>query len=160
MGRTLRAQVQCMIDSQRIEFSAHDIELGFKSHSGFLVSDNTPDTGSDPLGQTYVPSTRPGSRLPHAWLEKGDQILSTHDLIGNAIAFLLITDEQGEEWISSTKSIAAEYNVNVVTAQIGPAPHIRDYEDYWQKVKGVKSGGRARSASRQLHSLAFVGAKP
>ena len=141
MGRTLRAQVQRMIDTQRIEFSAHDIELGFKYHSGFLVPDGTQDSESDPLGQIYIPSTRPGNRLPHAWLEKGDQILSTHDLIGNTVSFLLITDAEGGEWVSASESVAAEHNIKIITAQIGAAPYLRDYEDYWQKVKGVKRGG-------------------
>ena len=141
MGRSLRAQVRRMIDSQRIEFSAHGIELGFKYHAGFLVPDGTQDSDSDPLGQAYVPSTRPGNRLPHAWLEKGDQIFSTHDLVGNAAAFLLITDEDGGEWISATESIAAEHNIQIVTAQVGAPPYLRDYEDYWKKVKGVKRGG-------------------
>jgi 2,4-dichlorophenol 6-monooxygenase len=140
-GRSLRAQVQRMIDSQRIEFSAHDVELGFKYHSGFLVPDGTEEQESDPFGQVYVPTTRPGNRLPHAWIEREDQIISTHDLVGNAVAFLLITDEEGGDWISATKKIASEHKVKVVTAQIGAAPYLRDYEDYWEKVKGVKRGG-------------------
>ena len=141
MGRTLRAQVRRMIEPQRIEFSAHDIELGFRYHSGFLVPDGTPDPGSDPLGQEYVPSTRPRSRLPHAWLENGDQILSTHDLIGDANNFLLITDEEGKGWISATERFAAKHSVKVLTAQIGAPPYIRDYEDHWQRAKGVEQGG-------------------
>ena len=141
MGRSLRAQVRRMIDTQRIEFSAHDIELGFKYRDGFLVPDGTEEEESDPFGQVYVPTTRPGNRLPHAWIEKNDQILSTHDLVGNAVAFLLITDEEGGEWISATKRIAKEHDIEIVTAQIGPTPYLRDFEDYWEKVKGIKRGG-------------------
>ena len=140
-GHTIRAQVRRMIDSQRIEFSAHDVELGFKYRTGFLVSDSTEEVESDPFGQVYVPTSRPGNRLPHAWIEKNDQLLSTHDLVGNAAAFLLITDEDGGEWISATKGIAEAHNIKIVTAQIGVAPYLRDYEDYWEKVKGIKRGG-------------------
>ena len=62
-------------------------------------------------------------------------------MVGNAGAFLLITDEHGGEWISATKDIATEHDIKIVTAQIGPRPYLRDYENYWEKVKGTKPGG-------------------
>ena len=146
-GRSIQAQVRRMIDSQRIEFSAHDIELGFKYRTGFLIPDGTEEEESDPLGQVYEPTTRPGSRLPHAWVEKGDQILSTHDLVGNDLAFLLITDEEGGDWISAAEQAAMEHHIKIVTAQIGSAPYLRDYENYWEKVKGIKRGGAVLARS-------------
>ena len=141
MGRTLRAQVNMMVDSQKIEFSAHDIELGFKYEKGFLVPDGSEAPESDPFGQIYTPTTRPGHRLPHAWLERGDEVLSTHDLVKGQVTFALITDERGGEWVSAAKRAALAHGVNVVAAQIGVHPHLRDYDDQWQKVKGVKAGG-------------------
>jgi 2,4-dichlorophenol 6-monooxygenase len=62
-------------------------------------------------------------------------------LVGNAVAFLLITDEEGGEWISVTKRIASQHKIKIVAAQIGAAPYLRDYEDNWEKVKGIKRGG-------------------
>lgn len=67
-GRSLHAQVNKMIDSQSIEFGAHGVELGFVYENGALIPDGTDTPPEDPLGQQYFPTTRPGHRLPHAWL--------------------------------------------------------------------------------------------
>lgn len=140
-GNSLRAQVRKMIDSQCIEFSAHGIELGFKYEDGWKVSDGTEVPWSDPLGQIYTPSTRPGHRLPHAWLEVSDTVISTHDLVGVRGAFALITDGEGKDWILAAKRAAASFKITVHTAQIGPPPYIRDYDDRWEQVKETKTGG-------------------
>ena len=140
IGRSLRAQVCKMVDSQCIEFSAHDIELGFNYEDGFRVPDGSEPPLSDPLGQIYISSTRPGHRLPHAWLEKGDVILSTHDLVGAHGGFAVITDEKGQEWMSAAKKACLDFGIDIATAQIGGA-YLRDYDDQWEKVKGIKFGG-------------------
>jgi 2,4-dichlorophenol 6-monooxygenase len=141
IGRSLQAQVRKMIDSQCIEFSAHDIELGFKYEAGLRISDDTEAPPSDPLGQIYTPSTRPGHRLPHAWLETGDLVISTHDLIGPHGGFAVITDEKGREWVSAAKKAQLDFGISITTAQIGASPYMRDYDDQWEKVKGIKAGG-------------------
>src|SRR6266498_4738442 len=110
MGRSLRAQVAKMIDSQSIEFAAHDIELGFRYENGFLVDDGTETPESDPFGQVYTPTTRPGRRLPHAWIEMGDKIMSTHDFVGAGLAFALITDEAGGDWVAAAKRLASTFD--------------------------------------------------
>ena len=43
---------------------------------GAVLMDGTPTPIRDPLGQTYVPTTRPGHRLPHAWVTRDGQRLS------------------------------------------------------------------------------------
>lgn len=63
----------------------------------------------------------------------------TFDFDGRAVAVEI--DEEGGEWMTATKSIALEHQVKIVTAQIGATPYLRDYEDYWEKVKGIKRGG-------------------
>jgi 2,4-dichlorophenol 6-monooxygenase len=141
IGRSLRAQVIKMIDSQSIEFAAHDIELGFRYDNGFLVDDGTEAPESDPFGQIYRPTTRPGHRLPHAWIEKEDKMLSTHDIVGRDVGFSLITDDTGRDWLSIADQISADHGIRISTAQIGEQAHYRDYDDQWEKVKGIKPGG-------------------
>lgn len=141
LGRSLRAQVTKMIDSQSIEFAAHGIELGFRYDQGFLVDDGTEESESDPLGQVYTPTTKPGHRLPHAWIEHGDKVMSTHDFVGAGVAYALITDEAGGDWITGAKKLESIVDVTISIAQIGPQPHLRDFDDHWEKVKGIKKGG-------------------
>ena len=140
-GRSLRAQVARIIDSQSIEFSAHDIELGFGYEQGFLVKDGTESPESDPLGQNYSPSTSPGHRLPHAWLDKGDEVISTHDLAGRHSGFVLITDANGGAWVRVAKDVSQARGIKISAFQIDKTPYLGDYDDQWEQVKGIKPGG-------------------
>ena len=145
IGRSRRAQVALIVDSQCIEFSAHDIELGFHYDEGFHIPDGTDAPDSDPFGQVYVPTTRPGHRLPHAWVERNSLIISTHDLVGSDVAFLVITDLYGSHWVSTAQQCAAIYNIKITTAQFGPRDanfiNVIDHDEQWEKVKGLKRGG-------------------
>lgn len=140
-GATLHAQVKYMIESQKIEFSAHDIELGFKYDRGCFVADGSDAPRIDPLGQEYIPCTRPGHRLPHAWLERGDEVISTHDLVRGLVEWSLITDKDGEEWILAASRVSEALGVKINSARVGAPPFLRDYDDQWEKVKGIGRGG-------------------
>lgn len=97
------------------------------------------------LGQIYVPATRPGHRLPHAWVEKNNTIISTHDLVGRAALFLLITDSYGSDWVIAAHSCAFMWKNAIVIAQIGSrgnkGTHVIDHDEQWERVKGLKDGG-------------------
>ena len=143
-GRTARAQVQRLIRSQDIEFSASDLELGYRYEDGALVEDGTPSPPTDPLGQQYVPTTRPGNRLPHAWLTKGNETVSTHDLVATDGNFCLITDEQGQSWVSVVEQLKG--SLNIVCAQISSDAQRASCEylskdGNWNKLRGIESGG-------------------
>ena len=79
--------------------------------------------------------------MPHAWLGDNDNVVSSHDLIGPNGAFLLLTDEQGLEWIAAAKRVSRQYGILIKTAQIGPLPHLRDLDDQWDRVKEIRKGG-------------------
>ena len=165
IGRTRRAQVQLIIDTQCIEFSAHDIELGFSYKEGFLVSDGTEAPPSDPFGQTYIPTTRPGHRLPHAWIQHNSHRISTHDLVGRDVNFLLITDHYGKDWVSNGQTCSETYGIRIRMVVVGQANDFssafRDNNEEWERVNDLKRGGailirpdnfvawRSRHASRR-----------
>jgi 2,4-dichlorophenol 6-monooxygenase len=91
-GATRRALLNEVAKTQRIEFQAHDIEIGFYYETGALVSDGTAAPPRDPMGGIYHPTTRPGHRMPHAWIERGGKRVSTHDLVDGS-RFVLITGD-------------------------------------------------------------------
>lgn len=140
-GNSFRAQVARIIESQNIEFCAHGIELGFRYTNGFLIPDGSIPAKRDPLGQQYFPTTQPGHRLPHAWIERRGQILSTHHLVGGSLAFVLITDGEGSVWQPAAERVSERLGVPVVVAQIGRRCLYRDYEDRWEDLKGIHTGG-------------------
>lgn len=140
-GQSLRAQVRKMIDSQRIEFSAHGIELGFVYEKGFKISDGTDMPLPDPLGQVYNPTTRPGHRLPHVWFQGNGRTLSSHDLVGASGSFLLLTDEMGLSWVAVANRVSLQYDVSIKTVQVGPQCPLRDRDNQWEEVKEIGNGG-------------------
>ncbi|KAJ6024478.1 FAD binding domain-containing protein [Penicillium herquei] len=140
-GRSFRAQVARIIDSQGIEFCAHGIELGFRYPKGLVLHDGSLPIDRDPLGLKYHPTTQPGHRLPHAWIETENRVISTHDLVPNKPGFALITDSEGGDWAIAAQNIAKSRGVQVVIAQIGDKALYRDYDDRWNGLKGIQAGG-------------------
>lgn len=140
-GNSFRAQVARVIETQSIEFCAHGIELGFNYSDGFVIQDGSIPAEHDPLGLKYFPTTQPGHRLPHAWIEKDGKVLSTHDLVQDKPVFALITDGEGSVWANATEAISKDFGIGIIVAQIGDKCSYRDYDDRWNVLKGFQRGG-------------------
>ncbi|KAF7552097.1 hypothetical protein G7Z17_g4524 [Cylindrodendrum hubeiense] len=148
IGRAARAQLQYIIDGQQIEFGAHEMDLGFSYPiGGAFLPDAAPSPTQNPRHQVYTPTTHPGHRLPHAWLEHDGKVLSTHDLAGRCGAFLLITDREGSVWIDAARQAAKHRSISLQIAQIvDPLTRSReeeycDIESQWAQVKEIQNGG-------------------
>src|SRR5215208_6982448 len=81
MGESLRARATYVLETQQMEFQAHDVEIGFTYPTGAFVPDGSGKAPREPLGRVYTPTTQPGRRLPHAWLEQDGRRVSTLDLV-------------------------------------------------------------------------------
>jgi 2-polyprenyl-6-methoxyphenol hydroxylase-like FAD-dependent oxidoreductase len=78
-------------ESTRVEWESLGLQIGHRyDESPICVPDGTPPTPDD--FRIYVPTARPGSRAPHAWLSDGR---STLDLFGKG--FVLLVFGQAEE---------------------------------------------------------------
>ncbi|MGV9853239.1 FAD-dependent monooxygenase [Streptomyces sp. NPDC003442] len=140
-GETRRARAAEVIRTQRTEFQAHDLELGFRYDHGAFVADGTEPPARDPMGTTYHPTTRPGHRLPHAWLERRGLRTSTHDLVDRH-GFLLFTDPSGEEsWSTAAEAAAEKFGVPVTAVVIGKAGGFADIDGTWTRLREVGEGG-------------------
>lgn len=141
MGATRRARAAEVFETQRTEFQAHDLEIGFCYTHGALLDDCTTPHIPDPLGGHYLPTTRPGHRLPHAWLTHEGQRLSTHDLAGRSGDFLLITGSDGAAWRTAAKAVAATLGVNIVQAGIGAGQAYADSDGSWVRLREITDQG-------------------
>jgi 2,4-dichlorophenol 6-monooxygenase len=152
MGATRRARFAEVAATQRVEFGAHGIELGFHYETGAVVPDGTAAPERDPMGCEYTPTTRPGHRLPHAWLvSQGDRV-STHDLTGDGGRFILLTGG-GADWHEQVRSAARALNVTVDLVRVGPpeggatepgGDQGWDYQDIdgdWTRLREVSDRG-------------------
>jgi 2-polyprenyl-6-methoxyphenol hydroxylase-like FAD-dependent oxidoreductase len=87
-----------------------DIEIGYVYESSAVM----PEPGG-PAGHTdpRAAAGAPGTRLPHAWVERQGQRLSTIDLTGS---FLLLAGAQGGAWCDAARTAAGPA---ITTLRIG-----------------------------------------
>ncbi len=141
MGATRRARAAEIFETQRTEFQAHDLEIGFCYAQGALLADGTPAAIPDAMGGKYQPSTRPGQRLPHAWLRRDGHDLSTHDLNGRNGAFVLITGKDGANWHAAAAAVAQKLGIELVPVAIGAGQHYADVAGRWAEVNEISEQG-------------------
>jgi len=139
-GATRRQRVVEAIGTQRVEFQAHDIELGFSYEEGALVPDGTAKRVETPMGCEYHPTTRPGHRMPHAWLERNGERLSTLDLITPG-RFLFLTGPGGEAWENAAAAVTEALDVPVTAVRIGGQDGAVDLEGRWSEVRDIADDG-------------------
>ena len=78
-----------------------DIEIGYVYASTAVAAEP-----GGPAGHTDPRTSRaaPGTRLPHAWVARRGQRVSTLDLTGS---FLLLAGSEGAAWCDAAKAISA-----------------------------------------------------
>ncbi|MFD8303641.1 FAD-dependent oxidoreductase [Streptomyces sp. NPDC059690] len=136
-ARKQRAALREAIAHKVYEFNAHGVDLNQRYDSAAIVPDGTPDPGFDRDPELYhQPSSRPGARLPHAWITSGTRTLSTLDTVGRG-RFTLLTGIGGESWVRAAESC----DPRIATVVIGPG---REYEDPygdWARLSEVADAG-------------------
>lgn len=140
-GRMRRARMNEVFMTHRIEMFDHDVELGFVYEQGAIVADGTPAPDRDPWGGEYRPTTRPGHRLPHAWLEVDGQRRSTHDLLDDQASLLLIANAGGQAWCDAASAVAKDLNISLRSARIAPDGDALDTDHTWATRSQVGDSG-------------------
>ena len=87
-GEIHRAKIRELVDKeQRKSNELLGIELGYRYLGSPIIVDEAGE-GPDPDSFDYVPTTYPGSRLPHIWLENGTAIQDIVDPNGYTLVNL------------------------------------------------------------------------
>ncbi len=79
-GAAGRAGVVAAIENQATHFDMLGLQLGYCYESSEAADATALADSIDPV-RTYVPSSRPGARLPHGWIRSSGTVCSTLDLI-------------------------------------------------------------------------------
>ena len=120
LGKPNQEGLADAINNQQTHFDMFGLQMGFRYE---LEGSTTPIAPlSDDVIRNYTPSTEPGCRLPHGWLTRNGQRVSSLDLIG-------LTE--------TTVIIGPTAKANVDHLQVG-----RDFDDpdnWWGKVLGLSS---------------------
>jgi 2-polyprenyl-6-methoxyphenol hydroxylase-like FAD-dependent oxidoreductase len=118
----LREELSEQIEAQREHFDSLGLQLGYSYADGVGRS---PQNVSE-----YIPSMDPGVRLPHAWVERSGERVSSLDLI-SSVAFSLITGPSDQQW----RAAAALRPLTVKVVSLGR--NFDDPEGDWRKLSGI-----------------------
>jgi 2-polyprenyl-6-methoxyphenol hydroxylase-like FAD-dependent oxidoreductase len=92
-GAATRRQMAALFDvHQRKVTEILGIEAGYRYMDSPVVW-REPGDGPDPDNPSYVPTTWPGARLPHVWLDKGEAL---HDRLGPGYTLLRLGGTQAD----------------------------------------------------------------
>ncbi|HYZ81520.1 MAG TPA: 2,4-dichlorophenol 6-monooxygenase, partial [Solirubrobacteraceae bacterium] len=140
-GAEARRKLREAIELKNYEFNAHGVELGHRYRSRAVVPDGTPEPAYTRDPELYYhPTTWPGARLPHAWLEVRGRKVSTLDLAGKG-RFALFTGIGGEAWMEAAREVSARTGVEIAAYTIGPARDAHDIYDDWARAREVEESG-------------------
>jgi len=87
---TVRARVSAAIARQRPHFNRLGLELGYHYERGALLDDATPRETPADFVSHYIPSTHPGARFPHFWLDGNQRCHSSHQLLDPRRSTLIV----------------------------------------------------------------------
>lgn len=119
-GDARRALAAPALASQSMEFKELNVEYGFRAGSAAIVPDGTPEPANVDDVRIYEPDTRPGSPLPHAWLERDGKRVALRR-VAPPSAFTLIAGEEGEAWCEAARAAARERGIELVAVRVGHA---------------------------------------
>lgn len=140
-GEWFRARMDEVVMTQRMEFQAHDMELGFRYDGNAVVPDGTQPPPRGRMGDVYTPTTRPGHRLPHAWLTQGGKKVSTHDLCGRGHFVLFTNAKAGAVWRDAAAAAAKRCGVAVEVHAVGADGDCADTDGVWAQRCEIGESG-------------------
>ncbi|HEY8705118.1 MAG TPA: FAD-dependent monooxygenase [Gaiellaceae bacterium] len=136
-----REKLRLAIELKNYEFNAHGVELGQRYRSAAIVSDGTPEPPYENDPELYYHATTwPGARLPHCWLGRDGQRVSTLDLAGKG-RFALLTGISGSAWEPAAHEVSEATGVKIACFVIGPGRPVTDLYDDWARLREVKESG-------------------
>lgn len=137
-GAALRAKFSAAVAKKRYEYQAHGVELNQRYSSAAVLDEGQEPEVFDRDRELYAQATtRPGAKLPHAWVTDGDsQLISTLDLVGQG-KFTVITGPSGAAWAEAVETLDKSWLDIVV---IG-GDKIRDPYDAWSILREISEDG-------------------
>jgi putative polyketide hydroxylase len=114
---------------------------GYKYRSNAIVTDEPapPDPTTVQLVKAEELRGEPGTRVPHAWVQRDGHRVSTLDLLGKG--FTLFTGGAGDAWPPAADSVSKSLGVPIAVHRIGPNTAIRDIDAKWAALTGLSSDG-------------------
>jgi 2,4-dichlorophenol 6-monooxygenase len=138
-GVALRERLYEALEHKNTEFNAQGVELNQRYESGAVLPD--PSVGLEEWPrhpELYLQATtRPGAKLPHAWLVGPDGTrVSTLDVTGKG-EMTLLTGLAGQAWKHAAQQLDLPFLRTVVVGEPGTI----DPYGYWHQVREIHEAG-------------------
>lgn len=146
-----RRRVAEAIENQAEHFDMLGLQLGFSYDAGALVEDGTPKRVAENPVRQVVPSSRPGARLPHGWVERDGRKMSTLDLV-QPDRFTLLIGTGGAAWEGASRQL----DVPIEVVRIGS--DVVDLGDWWGSVAQMTPSGALLVRPDQHVAFRSIGA--
>jgi len=115
--------------------------VGYRYRSQAILSEDAASPSQDEITllDRQELTGLPGARVPHLWLERQGQRISTLDLLDGR--FVLLTGNDGTPWCEAAAVIAPDLGIELAAYRIGPDADLLDLEHNWQSRMGVSPEG-------------------
>jgi len=142
-GAKRRRALREAIELKNYEFNAHGVEMNQRYVSGAVLTE-AGEAGEEHWAQDAElysrPTTRPGAKLPHAWLVDGHgHRISTLDLVGKG-SFTVVTGPSGLAWQGAAQACQEQLGVPLPVVRFD-TEGARDAYGEWSRVSGIDEGG-------------------
>jgi len=139
-GATRREKLRQAISFKSYEFATQGVEMNQRYQSAAIISESTEPVWQRDPELYYQPSTLPGGRLPHVWLNQNGSEISSLDLVGKG-AFTLLTGISGEAWKEATADAEAKFGISIKAHIIGPGRDVQDLYGDWAEIRDIPEAG-------------------
>ena len=138
-GVARRERLYEALELKNTEFNAHGVELNQRYESGAVLPDRSVGPEEWPRHrEVYLQATtRPGAKLPHAWLVGADGTrVSTLDVVGKG-EMTLLTGLAGQAWKHAAHKLDLPFLRTIVVGEPGTI----DPYGYWRGAREVHEAG-------------------
>jgi putative polyketide hydroxylase len=115
---------------------------GYRYHSQAILSEDAVPSSTEEIELLDRPEEltgQPGTRVPHLWLERQGQRISTLDLLDGR--FVLLAGPDGAAWLAAAPGTAASLGIDLLAYRVGADGDLLDLENSWQTKMGVSAEG-------------------
>ena len=117
------------------EAAMFDLLVGYQYRSTAVVSGDPATADLDAVQLVGELRGQPGTRVPHAWLRRGDDRVSTLDLLGPG--FTVLAGDAGAPWCASAAFASSTLGVPVTVHRIGTDGDVVDVDGQWAASTGL-----------------------
>lgn len=136
-GVKAREAAEAALRLKQTEFSAQGVEMNQRYDSQAVIKEVEPEHWRRDKERYLQATTRPGAKIPHAWLVgKCGYRKSTLDVVGQG-KFTLVTGLSGQVWVEAVQQCDLGFLSVVVVGSL-------DYQDpycEWQRCREIEEDG-------------------